>query len=180
MKPHFPTASSDTCHILGLGPSIKHFKPDGNLTIGCNDIFRICPVDFLIVVSVLPADRNDIVWRSRPKKLLSFLPAWASHPAYEYMGILHPWRQDRKNPMNKGMIYHSNNTPFIQASYAFNMGYKNIVLWGVDLMDHPLLRDQALEKTWTDFKQLQAAFLENDCSMYLGSSGSVLSLPPWS
>ena len=168
------------CHCLALGPSIKNFKPDGNFTIGCNDVARYHLPDVLMVVSSLPPERAEIVRASRPKKLLSHMPFWVSHPSYEYIGSnMHPWRQNDKNRLDKGIIYTSNNTPFMCCSWAFNQNYREIVLWGVDLMDHPLLRDSALERTWTDFSQLQEAFLKNNASMYLGSPGSVLDLPAW-
>lgn len=176
---HFEKPKSDTAHIVALGPSVKNFKPDGNLTIGCNDCFKYVPTDYLIVVSILDYERQRIVMNSRPKKLLSFMPVWVSHPNYEFIGQMHPWRQDRPNRLDKRILYHSNNTPFIQCSLAFNLGYKKIVLWGVDFMDHPILKDEALERTWIDFSQLQSGFLENNASMYLGSSGSVLDLRQW-
>lgn len=174
---HLPKPKSETCHVIGMGESLKNFKPDGNLTIGCNDCFRKVPTDLLIVVSFLPPDRAQIVTNSRPEKLLSFMPEWTKHPCYQYIGLMTPWNQTRKNVMHKKVLYHSNNTPFIACSLAFNMGFKKIVLWGVDFMDHPILKDEALERTWVDFSQMQGAFKENGASMYLGSSGSVLDLP---
>lgn len=167
-------------HVLALGPSIKSFKPDGNFTIGCNDIAKHFTPDVLMVVSTLSHDRAEIVRVSEPKKLLSHMPYWVSHPSYEYIGSdMMPWRNDRPNRMDKKIMWTSNNTPFMCAVWAFNQGYDEIVLWGVDLLDHPLLKDSALEKTWTDFSQLQEAMKENKASMYLGSPGSVLDLKQW-
>lgn len=169
------------CHILGLGPSIVNYKPDGNFSIGCNDSFRYASSNLLIVVSHLSQERTRIVETSRPEKLLSFMPQWSHHPNYEYIGQIHRWRTDRPeiNRLDKGKIYTSNNTPFIACSVAFNLGYKEIVLWGVDFTDHPNIREGALETAKKDFESMQQAFQKNAASLFLGSKGSVLNLPLW-
>lgn len=167
-------------HVLALGPSIKDFKPDGNPTIGCNDIFRYHETDYLFVVSYLPPPRANFVENARPKKLFSSMPRWANHPCYEYIAHkMTPWKENRQNKLGE-WIYYSNNTPFIQASWAFNQGFKEIVLWGCDFTDHPLLKDEAITKTYFDFQGLQKAMQEKGCSMFLGSAGSVLDLPLYS
>lgn len=166
-----------TVHVCGLGPSLKNFKPDGNFSIGCNDIFRTVETDFLIVVSRLPIARADIVRASRPKVLLSSMSIWQRHPCYEPLPAMMRWRDNKRNDINMG-LYYSNNTPFIACSYAYKyLQAKEIVLWGVDFLDHPYLKDDALLKTWTDFKQLEKELSENNCRLVLGSSGSVLDLP---
>lgn len=168
-----------TCHVLALGPSIHDFRPDGNTTIGCNDIYRHFETDYLFVVSSLPPARANFVENARPKKLFSSMPRWSNHSCYEYIAHkMTPWRENRPNVLGE-WIYYSNNTPFIQASWAFNQGFKEIVLWGCDFTDHPLLREEALLKTYFDFQQLQKAMVEKGASMYLGNPGSILSLPTW-
>lgn len=169
-----------TAHVLGLAPSVRDFTPDGNVTIGCNDIYRHHETDYLFVVSSLPPARANFVQNARPKKLYSSMPRWSNHPSYEYIANrMTPWKQNRPNKLGE-WIYYSNNTPFIMASWAFNQGYRKIVLWGCDFTDHPLLKDEALIRTYVDFQQLQKAFLEKGASMHLGFPGSILSLPRWS
>lgn len=171
--------SPRVCHIVGIGPSLKHYKRDGNFSIGCNDCFRYVETDYLVVVSNLDPKRAAVVNASRPKKLLTFLSRWATHPSHEHIGQLHPWKSHRANMMNQGIVHSSNNTPFICASLAYNMGYREIVLWGVDFTDHPYLRGEALNKTVVDFDQLQKEFVKNGASMFLGSPGSILSFDLW-
>jgi hypothetical protein len=170
-----------TCHILGLGPSIVNYRPDGDFSIGCNDSFRYSPSNILIVVSNLSQERTRIVEQSRPEKLLSFMPEWSHHPNYEYIGQLHRWRTDRpeRNRLDKGKVYHSNNTPFISCSVAFNLGYKEIVMWGVDFIDHPNIKGTSLETAKKDFNSMHEGFKENGVSLYLGSEGSTLNIPIW-
>lgn len=168
-----------TCHVLGLGESVHSFLPDGNPTLGCNDIYRYFETDYLFVVSSLPPARANFVENARPKKLFSSMTRWSAHPKYEYIGTkMSVWRQNRPNKLGE-IIYYSNNTPFIMASWAFNQGYRKIVLWGCDFTDHPMLNGDELIRTYVDFKQLQKAFKENGASMFLGNSGSILNLPPY-
>jgi hypothetical protein len=166
------------CNVLGLGDTVKAFRPDGNLTIGCNDIFRYHSVDILIVVSSLPYNRGIFVQNAKPKMLLSHMPRWSNHPAYEKIPDMHPWRTDRKNEIGK-YIYRSSSTPFIAATWAFMMGFTQIVLWGVDFTDHPIIKDQTLEQEKLHFVQLQEHLREKGASMYLGSRGSVLPFDLW-
>src|SRR6187402_127261 len=108
------------CHVLALGPSIKQFKPDGNFTIGVNDVSKHHDPDVLMVISTLPVERADYVRVSQCKKLLSHMPVWSSHPAYEYIGgNMSPWFQDRHNILDGKTIYYSNNTPFMCCSWAY-------------------------------------------------------------
>lgn len=170
------------CHVLGCGPSIVNYKPDGNFSIGCNDSFRYAESNYLIVVSLhFSQERHRIIETSRPQKLLSFLAEWTHHPCYEYIGQLHKWRADRpdRNRLDKAKIYHSNNTPFISCSLAYNLGYREIVLWGVDFIDHPNINGQSLESAKHDFDSMQEAFKKNGASLYLGCEGSTLNLPQW-
>lgn len=167
------------CHIHGCGPSIEHFTPDGNYIIGCNDSWRYWACHQLVVVSTLSAERAQIVEDARPEKLLSGMARWSQHPSYEYIGQLHPWRQDRENRLDKGLIYYSNNTPFICSVIAFNLGFSEIVLWGVDFTNHRHIRDTPLEDAKRDFAQLNQEVSKRNCSLYLGISGSVLPLPQW-
>lgn len=168
-----------TCHILGLGPSIHNYKPDGNFSIGCNDSFKYHPSNYLICVSGLGPERDRVVMESRPEKLFAFRPPYNRHPAYQYIGQIHPWRDDRPNRLDKGIIYSSNNTPFISCVIAHNLGYKEIVLWGVDFTDHPNIKDTALEVAKGHFLQLNVSLSKMGTRLYLGSGGSCLPLPLW-
>lgn len=168
-----------TVHVLGLGPTLQHFKPDGNLTIGCNDIFRTVATDFLIVVSRLSPARADIVRASHPKVLLSQMQLWHSHPSWEKLPDLTKWRPNKPNDVSK-YLYSSNNTPFIACSYAFKyMGATEIVLWGVDFTDHQYIKDEALKETILAFSQLADALKQKGCNLVLGIKGGNLTLEAW-
>lgn len=169
-----------TCHILGLGPSIHDYKPDGNFSIGCNDSFRYHPSNYLICVSRLSPERTRVVMDSRPEKLLAYTGPFVNHPAYQYIAHSLPtWRMDRENRLDQGIIWSSNNTPFIACVVAHNLGYKEIVMWGVDFIEHPLIKDGALEVAKSHFLQLYVALSKIGTSLYLGNAKSCLSLPLW-
>jgi hypothetical protein len=173
-----------TCHIIGLGPTAKHWNREG-FSIGVNDCFRNHHTDLLVVVNVFKDfNRTKIVQDSRPKQLLSYLAFWASHPCYKFIGHFNPW----KGKLRRGELYYSNNSPFLAASYAFNLGYDDIVLWGVDFTDHPVINDRnrvndngptTLQKTLADWESFASECLKQKCYISLGIKGSLLNLPVW-
>jgi hypothetical protein len=173
-----------TCHIIGLGPTAKHWNREG-FSIGVNDCFRNHPTDLLVVVNTFKDyNRTKIVQDSRPKALLSYLAFWASHPCYKFIGHFNPW----KGKLRRGELYYSNNSPFMAASYAFNLGYDDIVLWGVDFTDHPVINDRnrvndngptTLQKTLNDWESFTEELSKQNCRVYLGIKGSLLNLPLW-
>lgn len=173
-----------TCHIIGCGPTAKHWNREG-FSIGVNDCFRFHPTDYLIVVNVFKDyQRTKIIQESRPKHLFSYLSFWASHPCYKYIGDFNPW----KGKLHKGMLYYSNNSTFMAASMAFNMGYTDIVLWGVDFTNHPVINHEkrvndngptTLQKTLDDWHSFATECLKQKCYISLGFKGSLLNLPLW-
>jgi hypothetical protein len=172
------------CNIIGCGPTAKHWNLEG-FSIGVNDCFRFHPTDYLIVVNTFKEyQRTKIVQESRPKHLFSYLSFWASHPCYKYIGDFNPWR----GKLTKGVLYYSNNSTFMAASMAFNMGYDEIVLWGVDFTGHVNINHEkkinddgpsTLDKAFNDFHSFQEELLKQKASLYLGHKGSLLNLPLW-
>lgn len=136
--------------IIGLGESAQYFDGKGP-TIGVNDCFRIHPVDTLLLIDPprrFTPERRHIIEQSKPKLAVFYDLGWAQYftnhkfkPNYnrkeiyfsdgrvmrfsKYMGKLH---NDR--------ILHSLTSPFVAMSLAYVLGYKEIVLWGVDLNTH--------------------------------------------
>lgn len=177
---------SDTshCNIIGLGPTSKYWNREG-FSIGVNDCFRIHPTDYLIVVNTFKDEsRAKIIQDSRPKYLFSYLSFWASHPCYKYIGDFNAWM----GKLRRGNLYYSNNSTFMAASMAFNMGFKEIVLWGVDFVGHQGINNEkrvrddgptTLEKALNDFQEFAQEAEKQNCRLYLGHTGSLLNLPLW-
>lgn len=77
-------------------------------------------------------------------------------------------------PVRRNFLYSSNNSPFIACSMAFNLGFKNIVLWGVDFHGHPEIRGDVLSRTLKDFETFDNEIQKEGAKIYLGIIGSLL------
>jgi len=125
--------------ILGLGPSLKDYKPNGRITFGVNDIFRFYPVDHLIVQNYprqFDAERLEVINNSRPKVLHTSLKDWDNHPCYREMDMLGP---RGGLDFDSTSIAYSFFSPFCAMDMAVKMGAKNITVYGVDLIGHHAL-----------------------------------------
>lgn len=169
------------CHILGLGESCKHWDGTG-YSIGVNDIERYgIKTDRLIVVNGFRKypDRLKTVLASRPKDgLYSQIASFTHHPNYKHIGSMQRWKEGL---LKKGVLYHSSSSPFIALSMAHNMGFKEIVLWGVDMVDHPIIKNNTLRKELRMFETFCKALLKEGTKVYIGTSFGALKdiLPVW-
>jgi hypothetical protein len=156
-------------HIIGCGPSGKHWNGKG-FSIGVNDCLKFDHnVDILVIVNSLNSypERKKIVEDTRPRQTLYGISCWANHPCFTPIPTMVHWR-GRLDKNHK--IYRSKTSPFIAASMAYSMGYDKIVLWGVDFVDHPVVKDQKLRSEVGMYVSLQNALLKKGASMYLGAT----------
>lgn len=73
-------------------------------------------------------------------------------------------------------LYHSDSSPFTAMSYAVTLGFKEIVLWGVDLIDHKYLKPETSAPVFNQFAQAVEKYGVN---IYKGNRESNLSLRVW-
>lgn len=154
------------CNIVACGPSGKYWDGKG-YSIGVNDCRKWGhEVDILLIVNSLDKypERKKIVQDSRPREKLLGLGMWNGHPKYEPVPYMNKWR----GTLEHGKIYKSSSSPFIAATIAYNLGYDKIVLWGVDMNDHPIIKGPRLASEIGVFASLQNELLKKGCSMYLG------------
>lgn len=173
-----------TAHIIGCGPTAKYWNRQG-FSIGVNDCWRFHQTDYLIVVNTFKDySRTKVIQDSRPKILFSNMVFWASHPCYKWIGDYNPW----KGRLRKGTLYYSNNSTFLAASMAINMGYNDIVLWGVDFVNHAGINHAnrvnddgptTLDKALDDWDSLASEAAKQKINISLGDKGSLLNLPLW-
>lgn len=165
------------CHVLGLGKSIHDFKEYEGYRIGVNDIDRYTYADRVIVVNDFKklTDRKHYIDSCRPLDgLWSQLNQFRGHPNYmkltmqSYNGVFKP---------NK--IYFSKSSPFIALSMAISMGFKEIVIWGVDFVDHPLIKDKLKLIELNNFNHICQQANKLCIKVYKGSDISELNLPVW-
>lgn len=167
-------------HIIGCGPSAKSWDGKG-LSIGVNDCWRWRPTTYLIVLnpfsSVNDFRRQQIIWKSDPKYLFSqSKSAWGKHPKFKQV-LLFRWR----NEFQLGRLYeHSISTPFTAVCLAANYNERpsEIVMWGVDFIDHPVIKGEILERCKKDFSELHSALFSMGISLYICQPGA-LDLPVW-
>lgn len=144
--------------ILGLGESLEHFDGEG-VTFGVNEICKYVPnIDYLLLMN--PPNRHtleevQIIRESKPKNVVTYYPhAWLKYwmephalnslkGSLKYKEVffqngrkirLSPWRG--AGNFEKDRIYHSITSPFVGISLAAFLGFKEIVLWGVDFRTH--------------------------------------------
>ena len=173
-----------TIHIVACGDSARHWDGQG-ISIGINDAEKFGKRCTYLAIFNHPSkfkgetDRLKVIYASRPQKLFTHARAWKDHfsniemvRTTEYAGHIKPGRH-----------YHKRTTPIIAMSIAWNMGATEIVLWGVDLIDHKVYyrgsKYHNSEKTaYISFARQLERYGVRVC---LGASGSVLCghLPVW-
>lgn len=135
-----------TVNILGLGPTLKNYKKDKNLTIGVNDICTFIKVDVLVL-----QDPPYNFTYSRYENIYSLPPAlevFSSQPQWSNIFEVKP-------------VYgiHENIKPGLDSTYLaikVAVAYfdaKVINLYGVDFTGHPELTPK-LEKLLSQYEEL--------------------------
>ncbi len=164
------------CHVIGLGASAAQWDGKG-FSIGVNDAFRFKPTNHLIVINSfknLP-ERATIIQQSKPEIFWSHLREYEHRPDYQRLSMKHFMRK-----FEPDTVYHSNNSPFVAVTLAYKLGYREIVLWGVDFIDHRNIKEGSdrLNIALQDYANLQKGLLQNGASMFVGVKGR-LDLEVW-
>ncbi len=161
-----------TVHVLGLGHTAKNFIPDGNLTIGVNDIFSITPVDYLIVINHPSRfkdepERLNTIINSKPKVFYCNNNSWEKYfPEWKQLQLTEFSYNRRTN-----RLWCSKTSPFVAISLANQMGALDIVLWGVDFENHKFFKKGTtyLNNEYSNYLKL---FERINANVWLGSKGT--------
>lgn len=170
-----------TANVIGCGPTATNWNGEG-YSIGVNDSWKFHIItDRLIVVNGFRnhPDRLKVILNSTPKDgLYSQIASFCHHPNYKHIGSMQRWKE---KGFRQGILYYSASSPFIALSMAHNMGFKEIVLHGCDMIDHPTLKDNNLKKELRQFETFSQALLKEGTKVYLGSEFGALKeiLPVW-
>lgn len=159
-------------HVIGLGETAKEFKPDGNITIGVNDVkdcdYQVC-VDR---VGAFTSERLTTIKSLAPMGFFSQLEDWSNHPAYRYIQLKNV---SAFNNRWKEYVPSSNNSPFVACGVAFKyLGAKEIRLWGVDFNTHKNLNGKMRDASVEDYKLLNKLLSTKGCKI-VPHAGSYLS-----
>ncbi len=178
-----------TAFVLGLGPSLfdfiedvltPNYKPD--LIVGVNDICRFVDVDILVCVDTpqtFNPDRLAIIKNSKPGcNFLSHLSDWSLQPGYERI-LLTSGAPTSSNLFNPH-YWASSTSTYVAVQVAARLGFKEIVMYGVDLTGHKVLSSPDVVKEINiRYLQLAKCLKFHDINLYIGSDRSALKLPVW-
>ena len=171
-----------TIHILGLGESLDEYSPDGNKTIGVNDIHSRIKTDFVVCIDhpkAFNSERLKTIQETNCEGFYSQVDDWSNVQNFNKIE-LNKGRGIIKDLDSSGFCY-SISSPYVAAVLAYKLGAKEIVLHGVDFRTHENFKDHRREKALRDFKELDSAFKLRGVSLFVGSSWSSLErvLPIW-
>lgn len=168
---------SNTFTIVACGDSAKDWTPNG-YCLGVNDAGKWGkPLDGLLICNrpaTFSRDRLDIIKATNPKDFYcnkrdwqEYFPKWKKVRLHTWAGVLHEWKELH--------AYSSNTSPLIAITLAYNLGAKEIILWGVDFRNHHMYNDSNLEtyREVDTYCHVINQMREKGCRVYIGASGSV-------
>lgn len=172
--------------IIGCGDSAKEWvNTPCDLSIGVNDCFKFGhQVDYLLCFNppwkFQPRkqngyqDRLSVMKQSKPKKFITCLDDWKKYFLFTEVEMIDP-RLFGKH-FNKGTVYHAKTSPFAAMSYAFNMGAKDIILWGVDFLNHSELQPGKRETEFEieEYVRFAKIIEEHGTRVWIGNSETEL------
>jgi hypothetical protein len=143
--------------IVACGHSAQNwFETPYDISIGVNDCVKWgCDVDTLVLINAPEqfqprklnkyTDRLKAIKRSYPGQVLTTMREdWKPHfPKINVEGVT--TQLFHAKYFKKGMLTHSKTSPFVALNFAFNIGATEIILWGIDLIDHPVMRPEQRE-----------------------------------
>ena len=165
-------------NIIGCGSTGANWDGTGN-SIGVNDCWKFGkPTGSLLVLNrkdTFTQERIDVISKSTPTLFYCNLEEWRK--PFKDMRLIRTTRWN--NAFIDQVIYHSKTSPFCAISLAYNLGYRTMVLWGVDFVDHA---NYAPGKHGYDQEKLQYhSFIKvlsaKGAKVFAGSYGSTLELP---
>jgi hypothetical protein len=171
-----------TINIIGCGKTAQHWNGMGN-SIGVNDCFRYgFHPDYLIILNTpnqFTPDRMEFIKKTSPKQIFSNSPsAWSSHLKCD----VEPFNSAQWANSNKikKQLFHSKTSPFAAISLAHTWGFKDIILWGVDFVDHKTYKpgEGSFLNEYVSYKTFTEALKNDGVNVYLGHVGSSLDFLP--
>lgn len=165
-------------NIIACGETGSLWDGEG-YSIGVNDCWKFGkPTNGLVVVNSpgkFNRDRLDVIIRSTPETFYTHLKGWKLHFPNMKEIRMNNWNGHAKS-LRDGRIFHSRTSPLIAMSIAFNMGAKELILWGVDFQTHHIYK-AGTKNTTGEIRQYETfckALEEKGCKVYAGAEGSGL------
>lgn len=143
-------------NIIALGETGQYWDGTGE-SIGVNDCWKFShPTDYLMVINPANSftpERRKVIEKSTPKHFITDSKTFL-RPRYEKADRIKPnmaykelyctngpelikYRFSKwQGTLYKDRIQYSHTSPFAAISLAYLLGYKEIILWGVDFKTH--------------------------------------------
>ncbi len=173
-----------TFTIVGCGQTASDWIPRGT-SIGVNDCWKWGkPTDALLVCNrpqEFGIERLKVITSSKPKTFYTHkkLAVWSF--AFQNIKRLRLQNWDRnfiprmdRFPLEERVIYSSNTVSFIALSLCYQLGATEIIMWGVDFVNHNTFHTDNPEtaKEVNRHLELIAALKEQGVNVWLGKEGT--------
>lgn len=161
--------------VLGLGESLSLFKKeDFDFTIGVNDIWRKVQTDAVVVLNTagtFNADRLKWIMDCKPKLFYSQIVNWDFKPGFFKIEFF-PGLPERYISLNERKLFKSIYSPFvgIQIAYKYHDA-KEIHLFGVDFINHPIIKGDLLASVKRHTAVLKAELEKNGVPLIVHGNG---------
>lgn len=181
---HFDTPH--TAFVIGCGLSAENWHQHScDISIGVNDAAKFGKdPDWLVLIDSRNGFKNEperlkTITRTRAKAVFTNGETWKKDfPDYHQLKM-----QQFSKFLKKGRVYCSKSSPFVAISLAFNAGAKNIVLFGVDMVNHPLFQSgkKLFDYEMRQMERFCGMIKEQGTNVFVSSEYSALSkfLPVW-
>jgi hypothetical protein len=134
--------------VVACGDSAKEwFNTPVDFSVGVNDCFKwgvntdylVCvnsPYKFHPTAENGNTDRLQTILNSRPKKFFTHTSNWKQYMRGKAEVEMLSMR-NFNGTFKKDRVYFSATSPFVAITLAAKLGATDIILWGIDMINHP-------------------------------------------
>lgn len=167
-------------NIIACGSTASQWPGTGE-SLGVNDCEKIGKsVDKLLVINwpnQFASERLKVIQDSKAK-FYSQLLAWQKYKPDLNLIVMNRWRGSLRSDGGLKKVNFSSTSPFVAITLAWTWGYKEMILWGVDLQTHKsygvenpnFLPERAL------YSELVNCLAKDGVKVWLGCEGSALNI----
>jgi hypothetical protein len=169
--------------VVALGSSARDWKPRG-LTIGVNEYLMWGrQADIMVTVNAphkFSSDEMNYICQHKGKVLTNSIHQWSKYfPQAEPLKHMGPFNLR----VQKGRIYSSSTSPMIAISYAMQQGATEVVLYGVDMLNHDKFSKGTKhgDHEISVYNRFFTSVEKSGNRVYLGATGTAFdqTLPLW-
>lgn len=167
--------------VIALGNSALHWVPRG-LTIGVNEYLMWGKqADVMLIVNAphkFSADEMKFIRQHKGKLVTNSARQWGKvitgAEPLKHMGAFHL-------RVTKGRIYTSSTSPMVAISYAIQQGADEVILYGVDMCNHPKYKigSKAGDHEIDVYKRFFSSCDKIGVKIYLGAWGTAFDGHLW-